>query len=70
MREEEGIRGFGVSSGVGEVYKRPDYDAFSSESGRIFFASGDHGEGWRGFIDGAIGSGIRAAQRVNKLLGG
>jgi monoamine oxidase len=47
-----------------------DYDAFSSESGRIFFASGDHGEGWRGFIDGAIGSGIRAAQRVNKLLGG
>ncbi len=45
------------------------YDKFDQDKGRLFFASGDHGEGWRGFIDGAIGSGIRAAQRVQEKLG-
>lgn len=42
---------------------------FEQESGRVFFGQGDHGEGWRGFIDGAIGAGSRAAQRVKKTLG-
>ncbi|MXW01705.1 MAG: FAD-dependent oxidoreductase [Holophagales bacterium] len=45
------------------------YDEFQRDRGRILFGSGDHGEGWRGFIDGAIGGGIRAAQRAKSLLG-
>ena len=40
------------------------YADFQKDQGRIFFGSSDHGEGWRGFIDGAIGGGIKAAQRV------
>ena len=43
-------------------------DVFDKDMGRILFGSGDHGEGWRGFIDGAIGAGIRAAERVKKVL--
>ncbi|MCP5353506.1 MAG: FAD-dependent oxidoreductase [Chromatiales bacterium] len=45
------------------------YDHFQRDRGRIFFGQGDHGEGWRGFIDGAIGAGIKAAERVRKDLG-
>jgi monoamine oxidase len=44
------------------------YDHFQRDRGRIYFGQGDHGEGWRGFIDGAIGAGIKAAQRVNETL--
>ena len=44
-------------------------DVFEKDMGRILFASGDHGEGWRGFIDGAIGAGVRAAERVKSVLG-
>jgi monoamine oxidase len=44
------------------------YDQFQKESGRIFFGSGDHGEGWRGTIDSAIGAGSIAAHKANKLL--
>ncbi len=44
------------------------YDHFGKDQGRILFATGDHGEGWRGFIDGAIGSGIRVVQRLQKVL--
>lgn len=52
---------------------RPDwfqkyYDHFGKDQGRILFATGDHGEGWRGFIDGAIGGGVRAVQRLEKVL--
>ena len=42
------------------------FDHFQKDAGRIVFAQGDHGEGWRGFIDGAIGSGIRAAERIRQ----
>lgn len=45
------------------------YDDFNKDLGRIYFGSSDHGEGWRGFIDGAIGGGIKAAQRVKERLG-
>jgi monoamine oxidase len=45
------------------------HDDFGRDVGRVCFATGDHGPGWRGFIDGAIGSGIRAAGRVQRLLG-
>ena len=40
------------------------YEQFNSDSGRVYFAQGDHGEGWRGTIDGAIGAGLRAAERI------
>jgi monoamine oxidase len=45
------------------------YAHFGRDRGRIVFASADYGEGWRGFIDGAIGSGTRAAQRAHLLVG-
>lgn len=45
------------------------YDDFQRDQGRLFFGQGDHGEGWRGFIDGAIGAGARAAQRIKARLG-
>ena len=37
--------------------------------GRVFYAGGDNANGWRGFIDGAIESGIRACREVVDLLG-
>ncbi|MCY1452821.1 Pseudooxynicotine oxidase [compost metagenome] len=45
------------------------YDHFQKDKGRVLFSTGDHGDGWHGFIDGAIGSGLRAANRARKLLG-
>lgn len=36
--------------------------------GRLFFASSDFASGWRGFIDGAIESGLQAADDIKKLL--
>jgi len=44
------------------------YEQFQQTSGRIFFGSGDHGEGWRGTIDSAIGAGSIAARKANDLL--
>jgi monoamine oxidase len=37
--------------------------------GRVVYASGDNANGWRGFIDGAIESGLRAGREVVGLLG-
>jgi monoamine oxidase len=37
--------------------------------GRAFYAGGDNASGWRGFIAGAIESGIRAGREVARLLG-
>ncbi|MNZ40178.1 Pseudooxynicotine oxidase [compost metagenome] len=45
------------------------YDHFQKDRGHVIFGQGDHGEGWRGFIDGAIGAGSQAALRTHKLLG-
>lgn len=42
---------------------------FQKDRNRVFFGQGDHGEGWRGFIDGAIGAGMGAANRVKTRLG-
>ena len=44
------------------------YDQFQQASGRIFFGSGDHGEGWRGTIDSAIGAGSIAARKASDML--
>lgn len=38
--------------------------------GNIHFAGSDVADGWRGFIDGAIESGVRAAHRVDLALAG
>jgi monoamine oxidase len=45
------------------------YDHFQQDRGRVIFGQGDHGEGWRGFIDGAISAGGKAAKRTQTLLG-
>jgi monoamine oxidase len=37
--------------------------------GRVFYAGADNANGWRGFIDGAIESGIRAGREVAAALG-
>jgi lysyl oxidase-like protein 2/3/4 len=37
--------------------------------GRIFFASADWADGWRGFIDGAIERGAVAGRKVEEMLG-
>lgn len=61
------------SQGTWASYKPHWYgkylDHFGKDSGRIVFGQGDHGDGWRGAIDGAISSGARAAERVRKKLG-
>ncbi len=40
------------------------------QEGRLFFASADSAEGWRGFIDGAIESGYRSAREIDQYLMG
>jgi monoamine oxidase len=44
------------------------WNALKQDEGRLYMAGADISDGWRGFIDGAIGSGIDAAQRVIKRL--
>jgi monoamine oxidase len=34
----------------------------------VEFAGGDFADGWNGFMDGAIESGLRAARSVTQLL--
>lgn len=36
--------------------------------GRVFVAGSDYANGWAGFIDGAIESGMRAGREVHALL--
>jgi monoamine oxidase len=54
-----------LSQGTWCSYKAGQMGRFAEElgraEGRLVFAGADHGEGWRGFIDGAIASGSRAA---------
>ncbi len=60
------------SSGTWATYRKGwvarYYDEFQRDNGRLLFASGDHGEGWRGTIDGAIGAGTIAARKAIELL--
>ena len=37
--------------------------------GRVIYAGADNANGWRGFIDGAIESGLRAGREVVRMLG-
>jgi monoamine oxidase len=43
-------------------------DALRERQGNILFASADWALGWRGFIDGAIDDGARAAMEVKSEL--
>ncbi|MER5794519.1 FAD-dependent oxidoreductase [Streptomyces sp. NPDC001980] len=43
--------------------------AIQQPQGRLSFASGDIATGWVGFVEGAIESGLRAAQQVLKVTG-
>ena len=45
-------------------------EALPLKEGRLFFASGDHGDGWRGFMEGAIASGSQTAMAVQTTLSG
>ena len=44
------------------------FSELKQAEGRIHFAGGDIAEGWRGFIDGAIESGLRTGRRVADAL--
>jgi monoamine oxidase len=37
--------------------------------GRVYYAGADNANGWRGFVDGAIESGLRAGREVTAALG-
>lgn len=52
----------GMLTGALEELQRPE--------GNIYFAGADIANGWRGFIDGAIESGARAAHLVDEKLTG
>jgi pseudooxynicotine dehydrogenase len=43
--------------------------AMQSVEGRVVFAGSDIANGWAGFIDGAIESGLRAGERAALLSG-
>ena len=42
--------------------------ALQTREGNLFFASADSANGWRGFIDGAVESGLRSAREVIQAL--
>ena len=44
-------------------------DSLRRTQGNIIFASADWALGWRGFIDGAIEDGTRAAMEVKRAMG-
>jgi pseudooxynicotine dehydrogenase len=44
------------------------FDTLRAQEGHIYMAGSDVSEGWRGFIDGAIASGVRSAAQVAKDL--
>jgi monoamine oxidase len=61
-----------LSQGSWATYRPGTVARFSDElprqEGHLFFASGDHAQGWRGFIEGAIASGSRTAVTVADSL--
>ena len=50
-------------------YQRYGAGLREGAQGRVHFASSDYCEGTRGYIDGAIGSGARAAAQIHTTLG-
>jgi len=64
--------GDALSQGSWCTYRPGTFVRFADELPRqdnhLFFASADHGEGWRGFIEGAIASGSKTAVAVAASL--
>jgi monoamine oxidase len=60
--------------GTWAMYRPNQYtrylDPLSEREGSVFFASADSAHGWKGFIDGAIEGGVRAAHEVITHLKG
>jgi monoamine oxidase len=46
-----------------------DLRGLQQSEGRVHFCGSDIADGWRGFIDGAIESGLRVGQRIANQLG-
>ena len=44
------------------------YPAFRDPTGYLLFAGADYADGWAGFVDGAIESGVRAARLADGML--
>jgi monoamine oxidase len=53
---------------AGPGYTTKSLEALQKPHGRIYMASSDWANGWRGFIDGAIEQGGRAAALVKSSL--
>jgi monoamine oxidase len=62
------------SRGTWAMYRPNQYtrylDPLGEREGNVFFASSDCAHGWKGFIDGAIEGGVRAAHDVVNFLRG
>lgn len=62
------------SQGTWAMYRPQQYTrylaALGQREGNIFFGSADSAHGWKGFIDGAIEGGVRAAHQVHTHLRG
>jgi monoamine oxidase len=60
--------------GTWAMYRPNQYtrylDPLNEREGSVFFASADSAHGWKGFIDGAIEGGVRAAHEVITHLKG
>lgn len=61
------------SQGTWSLFRPKQYGRYLRDlqepEGHLFFASSDWADGWRGFIDGAIESGITASRGVKRVLG-
>lgn len=53
-----------LGPGSGDGFQRE----LQKPHGRVFFASADSADGWRGFVDGAIEQGLRITREVLSLL--
>lgn len=60
------------SKGTWGIYRPGQYSRYLKQlqrnEGRLVFANSDWASGWRGFIDGAVESGLRASQLVKAAL--
>jgi len=58
----------GVWACFGPNYTSTYLQELQKPHGKVFFASADTADGWRGFVDGAVERGSRAAGDVARLL--
>ena len=68
MSEQPGKPQDGQGKAISQETVARFSDELPRQEGHVFFASGDHAQGWRGFIEGAIASGSRTAVTVANSL--